>query len=85
MKTDKSKLFFSLEHYYRPGVSLKDRWYSKARAKDDNGDGVIDLYDETYGLSYYSRNLKDPKTGEMFAAPTCPGSIETPVNGFWGG
>ena len=34
----------ALEHDERDEIYLKDRWYTAARANDDNGDGVIDLY-----------------------------------------
>ena len=55
-------------HDMRDEIYLRDRWYSAARAEDLNGDGVIDLYSETYGLSWYSRNLADPVTGNIHAA-----------------
>jgi len=86
--TDKGYFTFMAEHDQRDEIYLKDRWYSQARAEDSNGDGVIDLYSETYGLSWYSRNIADPVTGDIFAAgvngDACPGSPENPVNGFWG-
>lgn len=86
--TDSGYFTLMAEHDQRDEIYLKDRWYSAARAEDENGDGVIDLYSETYGLSWYSRNLADPVTGDIFAAgvngDACPGSPENPVNGFWG-
>jgi len=33
----------ALEHDERDEIYLKDRWYTAARANDENGDGVIDL------------------------------------------
>ena len=85
---DKGYFTLMAEHDQRDEIYLKDRWYSAARAEDLNGDGVIDLYSETYGLSWYSRNLADPVTGNIHAAgvngDACPGSPENPVDGFWG-
>ena len=74
----------ALEHDERDEIYLKDRWYTAARANDDNGDGVIDLYFETYGLSWYSRNLADPVTGNIAAAPTCEGNIDGSTTPWWG-
>ena len=85
---DKGYFTLMAEHDMRDEIYLKDRWYSAARAEDLNGDGVIDLYSETYGLSWYSRNLADPVTGNIHAAgvngDACPGSPDNPVDGFWG-
>ena len=74
----------ALEHDERDEIYLKDRWYTAARAADGNGDGVIDLYFETYGLSWYSRNLADPVTGNIAAAPTCEGNIDGSTTPWWG-
>ncbi len=73
---EKGYITVALEHDERDEIYLKDRWYTAARAADGNGDGVIDLYFETYGLSWYSRNLADPVTGNIAAAPTCEGNID---------
>ena len=74
----------AIEHDERDEIYLKDRWYTAARAADGNGDGVIDLYFETYGLSWYSRNLADPVTGNIAAAPTCTGNIDGSTSPWWG-
>ena len=81
---DKGYVTIMVEHDERDEIYLKDRWYTKATAEDRNGDGVIDLYSETYGLSWYSRNLADPVTGDIMATPTCPGSVDNPTDGWWG-
>ena len=85
---DKGYFTLMAEHDQRDEIYLKDRWYSAARAEDLNGDGVIDLYSETYGLSWYSRNLADPVTGNIHAAgvngDAGPGPPENPVEGFGG-
>ena len=81
---DKGYVTLAVEHDERDEIYLKDRWYTKATAEDRNGDGVIDLYNETYGLSWYSRNLADPVTGDIMATPTCPGSVDNPTDGWWG-
>jgi len=74
----------AIEHDERDEIYLKDRWYTAARASDGNGDGVIDLYFETFGLSWYSRNLADPVTGNIAAAPTCTGNIDGSTSPWWG-
>ena len=81
---EKGYITFMLEHDERDQIYLKDRWYTAARASDQNGDGVIDLYSETYGLSWYSRNLADPVTGNIAAAPTCEGNIDGSTTPWWG-
>ena len=81
---DKGYITLTVEHDERDEIYLKDRWYTMATAEDRDGDGVIDLYNETYGLSWYSRNLADPVTGDIMATPTCPGSIDNPTDGWWG-
>jgi len=81
---DKGYVTIVVEHDERDEIYLKDRWYTQATAEDRNGDGVIDLYSETYGLSWYSRNLADPVTGDIMATPTCPGSVDNPTDGWWG-
>ncbi len=81
---EKGYVTVALEHDERDEIYLKDRWYTAARANDSNGDGVIDLYFETYGLSWYSRNLADPVTGNIAAAPTCEGNIDGSTTPWWG-
>ncbi|MFL2707991.1 MAG: TonB-dependent receptor plug domain-containing protein [Gammaproteobacteria bacterium] len=81
---DKGYVTIMVEHDERDEIYLKDRWYTKASINDKNGDGVVDLYNETYGLSWYSRNLADPVTGDIMATPTCPGSQDNPTDGWWG-
>ena len=81
---EKGYITFMIEHDERDEIYLKDRWYTAARASDQNGDGVIDLYSETYGLSWYSRNLADPVTGNIAAAPTCEGNIDGSTTPWWG-
>jgi iron complex outermembrane receptor protein len=82
---DKGYITLMVEHDIRDEIYLKDRWYTAARASDQNGDGVIDLYNETYGLSWYSQNIADPVTGNIHAAPTCQGNIDGSTTPWWGG
>ena len=82
---EKGYITVAIEHDERDEIYLKDRWYTAARAEDGNGDGVIDLYFETFGLSWYSQNLADPVTGDIFAAPTCQGNIDGSTTPWWGG
>ena len=82
---DKGYITLMVEHDIRDEIYLKDRWYTAARASDQNGDGVIDLYNETYGLSWYSRNIADPVTGNIHASPECQGNIDGSTTPWWGG
>ena len=81
---DKGYVTIVVEHDARDEIYLKDRWYTQATAEDRDGDGVVDMYIESYGISYFSRNLVDPVTGDYVASPTCPGSMDNPVDGWWG-
>ena len=81
---DKGYVTIVVEHDERDEIYLKDRWYTQATAEDRNGDGVVDMYIESYGISYFSRNIVDPVTGDYIASPTCPGSLDNPVDGWWG-
>ena len=81
---DKGYITLVIEHDERDEIYLKDRWFLQARADDVDGDGIVNMYQETYGISWYSQNLADPVTGDLFAAPTCPGSMDNPTDGWWG-
>ncbi len=82
---DKGYITLVVEHDERDEIYLKDRWYTGPSIRsDENGNGAIDMYDESYGISWYSRNIADPVTGDIIAAPTCPGSMDNPVDGWWG-
>ena len=48
---DKGYVTVMVEHDERDEIYLKDRWYTQARANDTDGDGVVNMYQESYGLS----------------------------------
>ena len=73
----------AFEYSHRDPIFDRDRWFTAAQANDYNGDGRIDIYDETVGISYFARSWEifDPNTFhyELSAATDCP-----TTNGFRG-
>lgn len=64
---DRSSVTFGLEHDSRDPIFDKDRSYTAARYSDLNGDGVIEGYAETEGVSVYGYTLINPEyTGADF-------------------
>jgi iron complex outermembrane recepter protein len=64
---DRSSVTFGLEHDSRDPIFDKDRSYTAARYSDLNGDGVIEGYSETEGVSVYGYTLLNPTyTGADF-------------------
>jgi iron complex outermembrane receptor protein len=76
-------LVAAFEYSQRDPIFDRDRWFTAAQVTDYNGDGRIDMYDETVGISYFSRTWEifDPNTFyyELSAATDCP-----TTNGFRG-
>ncbi|WP_028110309.1 TonB-dependent receptor [Ferrimonas futtsuensis] len=83
MSSDKGNLTVSYERQQRDGIYDKDRDYSAPWATDLNGDGVIDIYNETDGYSYYGATIKNPETGLLEASPDCD-NLAANVDGFYG-
>jgi iron complex outermembrane receptor protein len=67
---------FAFEYSKRDAIFDADRHYTAPWERDYNGDGRIDIYDETDGISFYGRTweIYDPNTGyyELSAAADCP-------------
>jgi len=80
---DRGNITFAIERNHRDPIFDKDRDYTKPRLNDLDGDGVVDMYFETEGISYYSKNIElwDENTGYYDFAPAtnCPTG-----NGFVG-
>lgn len=57
---DRSSVTFGLEHDSRDEIYDKDRSYTAARYSDLNGDGAIEGYAETEGVSVYGYTLINP-------------------------
>ena len=73
---DAGSVVFSVEYSKRDPVFDSDREYTAPYIRDNNGDGRIDAYVDTDGISYYGRTweLWDPGTGyyQLSAAADCP-------------
>jgi iron complex outermembrane receptor protein len=76
-------LVVAFEYSQRDPIFDRDRWFTATQVNDFNGDGRIDMYDETVGVSYFSRTWEifDPNTFyyDLSAAADCP-----TTNGFRG-
>ena len=73
--SDRANVVFALEYSKRDAVFDVDRPYTAPWIVDD-GDGRLDAYNDTDGISYYGRTweIYDPTTGyyELSAAADCP-------------
>jgi iron complex outermembrane receptor protein len=57
---DRASITFALEYDKRDPIFDADRSWTKAAWADDNGDGIIEGYSETVGVSYYAYTLRNP-------------------------
>ncbi len=73
---EKGNVVFAVEYSKRDAIFDVDREYTAPWVRDTNGDGRIDTYVDTDGISFYGRTweLYDPTTGyyELSAAADCP-------------
>jgi iron complex outermembrane receptor protein len=81
--TDKMKITFVYDHQEQGEIYDRDRDYTKANMEDKNGDGMISIYDETTGVSYYGATIINPETDNYIASPKCNDLTKT-VPGFVG-
>ena len=81
--TDKGNITFAFDHQKRVGISDGDRDYTAAWARDLNGDGVIQAYTETDGLSIYGATIASPDFSTAQAAENCD-DLAANVPGFYG-
>ena len=79
--SDKGNITFVYDHQEQSAIFDKDRDYTKANFEDRNGDGLISIYNETTGISYYGATIDGPNGYE--ASPLCNELTET-VPGFVG-
>lgn len=82
ISNDRGNITFAAEFNRRDAIFDGDREYTAAWVEDD-GDGRIDTYFDTDGISYYGKSIEiyDPSTGyyDLQAANGCPSD-----NGFMG-
>ena len=58
--TDRGSFVAGFEHDSRDAIFDADRAFTAARKEDKNGDGVIQGYQETVGISIYGYTLLNP-------------------------
>ena len=73
LSNDKGNITFAFDHQERKGISDGAREYTKAKASDLNGDGVIQFNSETSGYSLYGATIRNPGTDgpNRVASPLC--------------
>jgi iron complex outermembrane receptor protein len=71
ISSDKGNITFVYDHQENGAMFDVDRDYTAASMSDKNGDGVISIYDETVGISYFGATIVNPTTGLLEASPTC--------------
>lgn len=81
--SDKGNITLVFDHQEQGAIFDSARPYSAASMEDTNGDGLISIYDETVGISYYGATIKNPTTGLKEPAANCD-SLVANVPGFMG-
>ena len=72
--SDRGNVVVAFEYSHRDAIFDADREFTAPWIEDFNGDGIIDTYDETDGISYYGRtwNIYDDNDDIYRAAADCP-------------
>ncbi len=83
VSSDKGNITFVYDHQEQGAIFDKDRPYSAARWDDTNGDGLISMYTETEGVSFYGASIINPNTGAFEPSPECD-NLMSSVDGFVG-
>ncbi|MCK7460550.1 TonB-dependent receptor plug domain-containing protein [Idiomarina aminovorans] len=82
ISSEKGSITFVYDHQERGEIYDRDRDYTAPSMEDINGDGLISIYDETVGISYYGATLENPDGG--FAASALCDDLTANVDGFMG-
>jgi len=83
VSSDKGNITFVYDHQEQGAIFDKDRDYTAASFSDQNGDGLVSIYDETVGISFYGATIVNPTTGNLEASANCDNLTST-VPGFVG-
>ncbi len=67
ISSDKGNVTFVYDHQEQGAIFDRDREYTAASMEDLNGDGLISIYDETVGISYYGATINGPNGLEASA------------------
>ena len=81
--SDRGNLTVAFDHQVVDAIFDKDRPYTAASMEDLNGDGTIQAYFETQGISFYGATVYNPDTGLFQASPVCD-DLTANVDGFVG-
>ena len=79
----KGSMVFVYDHQQQDLISDAMRDYTSASISDRNGDGIISIYDDTVGISYYGASIRNPNTNRREASPICD-ELTATVPGFVG-
>ncbi|KZN66931.1 TonB-dependent receptor plug domain-containing protein [Pseudoalteromonas luteoviolacea] len=82
VSSDKGNITFVYDHQERRAIFDRDRSYTSATMEDSNNDGVISIYNETTGISYFGATVQG-KDGNYLASPKCD-ELSKNVPGFVG-
>ncbi len=83
LSNDKGNITFAFEHQDSDPIFDGDRDYTASRAADTNGDGVIQAYSETDGISLFGATIVAPDFSKTYASPLCD-DLAANVPGFRG-
>ncbi|RUO61829.1 TonB-dependent receptor plug domain-containing protein [Pseudidiomarina insulisalsae] len=83
VSNSQGSITFVYDHQERGAIFDSQRSYTAASMEDLNGDGVISIYDETVGISFYGATLENPNTGGLAASAICD-DLTANVDGFVG-
>ncbi|WP_105200552.1 TonB-dependent receptor plug domain-containing protein [Pseudoalteromonas sp. T1lg10] len=82
ISSDKGNITFVYDHQEQGAIFDRDRDYTAASWEDLDGDGLVSIYDETVGVSYYGATIVNPD-GDLEATPICD-DLAANVPGFVG-
>jgi len=81
VSSEKGNITFVYDHQEQGAIFDKDREYTAASWEDTNGDGLVSIYDETVGVSYYGATILGP---DGFVASAKCDELASSVPGFVG-
>jgi len=84
VNSDKGNITFVYDHQRQGAIFDRDREYTAPNyTEDKDGDGLISLYSDTVGVSYFGATIEDPVTGNLSPSLLCD-ELTATVPGFVG-
>lgn len=84
MNSERGNITFVYDHERQGAIFDRDREYTAPDfTTDKNGDGLVSLYSETVGVSYFGATIEDPTTGNLYPSAKCSDLVAN-VPGFVG-